>query len=333
MKKWFLLVLLVALGFPLVISPNSTGAPASVVIRVGHAHPPENLWAQAFVKFKETIEQRSGGRVQVQIFGGGQLGNTASMMDQVKSGTLTMTQTTPGWMTAYAPQIGVLSLPFLFKNREAAFRVLDGPIGQQLWSNVERAGFKVLGCAEVGWRVTVNKIRPLATPDDFRGIKIRVQPIRVHLETFRLLGANPVAMDFSELYTALRQNVIDAVDNPASIVWEQRYYEVTQYLTTTTFFWEPHCRWMNKGAWDRMPQDLQRLVMQVSLESVAWQRSLQEADNQDKLEKLVAGGMRRNDWTPEAYEMFRRRVAPVYETFANEFGRELINTLVREGQR
>src|SRR5262249_1340496 len=154
--------------------------------------------------FKKDVEEQSRGKIAVELFFGGALGGTKELLDQVKAGTLQMSVATTGFMTAYVPKLGVLNFPFLFKSRDAAIQLLDGPFGQEIDRMVGEVGFKALGFEEVGWRNTVNRLRPINGLKDMAGMKIRLQPIKVHVDTYRLMGANPVAMGFKELYTALQ---------------------------------------------------------------------------------------------------------------------------------
>ncbi len=331
MKKvrWFTLSF--AMMSLIAASGMANAAPAEFTLRFAAALPPEQSDVKAMVLFKEAVEKRTNGRVRVDVFHSGQLGGTGQLLDQVKAGTLSMSIASTAFMTAYVPKLGVFSLPYIFGSREDALKVFDGPVGREMWARTEVAGFKNMGCDEIGWRITINNKRPIKEPDDFRGIKIRVQPGKAYLETFKLLGANPVAMDFSELYTALQQHVIDAMEaNPATL-YSGKFYEVTKYASTTNFNYEVLCRWMNKSAWDKLPSDLQKVVMQESLRSVDWQRAQSAKENADDLNLMTKAGMKRNDLTPQAVADFRHRLAPIYETFANDFGRDLINRIIKAG--
>lgn len=319
-----------AIGLGLLAQPVLA---ADYTIRFASALVPEMNHSRSMELFKKEVQEGSKGRIAVETFYSGALGGTKELLDQVKVGTIQMSVATTGFMTAYVPKLGVLNFPFLFKSREAAIGVLDGPFGQEIDKMVGEVGFKALGFEEVGWRHTINRQRPITSVKDMQGLKIRLQPIRVHVDTYKLMGANPVAMDFKELYTAMQQGVIDGMEVNYQNIYDSRFYEVTSYLTELPLFYDVLGRWINKAFWDNLPADLQKVVANASAKAVAFQRKVAKEEDDQALEKLQKAGMKFNRVSAAELDEFRRVTRPVYEKYEQDFGKELIERIVRQGQR
>lgn len=319
-----------AIGLGLLAQPVLA---ADYTIRFASALVPEMNHSRSMELFKKEVQEGSKGRIAVETFYSGALGGTKELLDQVKVGTIQMSVATTGFMTAYVPKLGVLNFPFLFKSRESAIGVLDGPFGQEIDKMVGEVGFKALGFEEVGWRHTINRQRPITSVKDMQGLKIRLQPIKVHVDTYKLMGANPVAMDFKELYTAMQQGVIDGMEVNYQNIYDSRFYEVTSYLTELPLFYDVLGRWINKAFWDNLPADLQKVVANASAKAVAFQRKVAKEEDDQALEKLQKAGIKFNRVSAAELDEFRRVTRPVYEKYEQDFGKELIERIVRQGQR
>jgi len=298
---------------------------ADYTVRLGSAAPPVHPLTRANFEFKKYLEERSGGRIEVKVLHSGQLGGVRENLEMVKAGTLTACIGDTAFLEAFVPKLGVINLPFVFPDRDAAFTLLDGPIGQELIKEMERAGFKSLGLTENGFRHITNNVRPINTPDDLKGIKIRVQTNPVHLKVFRLLGANPIPMDWPEVYSALQQKVIDAQENPLSIIYPLKVYEVQKYLSLTGHFYGVFGVYMNKRFFDGLPPDLQKAVDSSARDSILWHRKTIVAEEAGYLEGLKKVGIGINQPSPEQLKLFRDKAAPVYDDVRKTVGPELMD--------
>ncbi len=185
-----------------------------------------------------------------------QLGGAKENIDAVRSGTLAITWVGAAFLTRIVPELEAVSLPFLFSNREAAFRVIDGPVGTAIDRKLQEKGFISLGWMELGMRHLTNSRGPIRSMADLKGMKIRMQPNETHLATFRALGANPVAMDIKELYSALEQKVVDAQENPYTVISASRYGEVQKHLSNSGHFFDFIAVVASKKAFEQLtPQD------------------------------------------------------------------------------
>jgi len=227
----------------------------------------------------------------------------------------------------------VFSLPFIIndKNVEKAYAMMDGDTGKQLSATLEKNGFKVLGYGRQGYRNITNSKKPIQTPSDLEGIKIRLQPNKTQMDTFSKLGANPAAIDFAELYSALQQGVVDAQENPIDIIYTNKFYEVQKYLSITNHFFEFTGIYMNKGIFDKLPADLQQIVEEAGMESIKYQRQISEESEDEYLAKIEAE-MEVNKITTENAELFQQKVQSMYSEYVEqaedkEFAKNVLNNL------
>src|SRR5262245_21419522 len=201
-------------------------------LRIAGNFAAEHTSSKAMETFKSELAARSRGTLSADLFSGMQLGGAKENIDAVRAGTIFATWVGVAFVSRLVPEVEVVSLPFLFEGREQAMRAIDGSVGDLIEDKLGAKGFTALGWMELGTRHVTNSKRPLKSPEDLKGLKIRMQPNETHLATFRALGANPVAMDVKELYSALQQGVVDGQENPYPVIHANRYFEVQQYVST-----------------------------------------------------------------------------------------------------
>ncbi len=298
---------------------------ADHTIRLGSALSANHPLTRANFEFKRILEERTKGKIEVRVVHSAQLGGIRENVEMVKAGTLTACIGDTAFLEAFVPKFGIINLPFVFPSRDAAFSILDGPIGQELIGEMEKAGFKSLGLTENGFRHITNSLRAINTPDDLRGIKIRVQTNPVHLKVFRLLGANPVPMDWPEVYSALQQKVIDAQENPLSIIFPLKVYEVQKFLSLTGHFYGVFGVYMNKAFYDALPRDLREAVDSAAREAILWHRKTIVAEEQSYVDGLKKAGIAINQPTPEQLNLFREKAAPVFDDVKKVVGADLMD--------
>lgn len=318
---------LLALALTLMLAAPAA-AQQVIKIRFAGNLPPENSNSRAMEVFKHEVERLSKGGIQVDTFPAMQLGGAKDNLDQVKTGTLQAAYLSTAFMTGFVPKLGVFNLPFIFKDREAAVRVLDGPIGKELEREMEKAGFKNLGFWENGWRHMTNSKRPITTSENLSGLKIRLQNNSVHLRTFKLLGANPVPMDIKEVYSAMQQGVIDGHENPFCNTLNLKFYEVQKYLSVSGHFYDLMGAIMNKRFYDGLPKDKQESIDRAARAATAFQRKQAVEDDLKCLETLKGRGMQVNTMSPAALAKFREMTLPVYKEFERELTKDLIDRFV-----
>src|ERR671917_187407 len=197
---------------------------------------PQGLGAK---KFADLVEQKSGGKIKVRVFPGGQLGGDLQNVSALQGGTLDLMVLNAGLLVGIVKDFAVLDLPFLFNTAEEADAVVDGPVGQKLFEKLPDKGLVGLGYFELGFRNVTNSRRPIAKMEDFQGIKLRVLQSPLFIEMFNALGANTIAMPFPEVYTAMEQKVIDGHENPFTVILDSKLYEVQKYVSVTRHIYNP----------------------------------------------------------------------------------------------
>jgi len=326
MSRTSVIMMLAAL---FVFSPVLIGSASSqereVALKLGHAVAPEHPYHLGAVKYAELIAQRTQKRVKIDIYPSTQLGNERDMVEGLQLGTIDLVVTSTGPLGGFVPKMFVVDLPFLFRDREHAYKVLDGPVGRELLEAFSAKGIQGLAFWENGFRHITNHARPIERPEDLRGIKIRTMENRVHLAAFRAFGASPTPMAWSEVYTALQQKTIDGQENPIAIIYFQKIYEVQKYLALTGHFYSPALLLMSSKAFSRLPKDIQKIMLDTALECATYERGLLRDNEAKQLIELKAKGMQVS--IPNK-RLFQEAAAPVYKEFESQFGKETIRQII-----
>lgn len=282
--------------------------------------------------FRKEVARLTNNQLQVDVFPAMQLGGAKENVDAVRSGTLALTWVGAAFLSRIVPQLEAVSLPFVFANRESAFRVIDGPVGQAIDRKLQDKGFISLGWMELGMRHVTNSKHPIRTKADLDGLKIRLQPNDTHLATFRGLGANPVAMDVKELYSALEQRVVDGQENPYSVIAANRYSEVQKYLSNTGHFFDLIAVVASKKAFEQLKPEYQKAVREAMASTIAYQRKLAAEEEAKQLAELKAK-MTFTEITPAEREQMRKATLPVIEHVKKRAGADLVNQVLTEAAK
>jgi len=247
------------------------------------------------------------------------------MVEGLQLGTIDLVVTSTGPLGGFVQKMFVVDLPFLFRDREHAYKVLDGPIGKDLFEAFAPKGIKGLAFWENGFRQITNNVRPIEKPEDLKGIKIRTMENKVHLASFRAFGASPTPMAWSEVYTALQQKTIDAQENPIAIIYHQKIAEVQKYLALTGHFYSPTPLLMSLKAYNALPKDIQKIMDDTAIECATYERNLLRDSEAKQIAELKAKGMQVT--TPNK-KSFQDAAASVYKEFEAQFGKDTIDKIV-----
>jgi tripartite ATP-independent transporter DctP family solute receptor len=309
-------VLILVLGLVGFVVPSAQAGTKIVVKLASGVAPdhPENIGAR---KIKELAEKKAGDRLDLQVFTDNQLGDQRTMVENMRNGTLEVTWVTVGFFGSYEPILNVIESGYLFRDSQHSYKVFDGPMGEEIRGLVEKHGVKLLGYWEAGLRHITNNVRPINTPADLKGLKIRTPQAKYHLNTLKYMGANPVAMSFGELYTAMQQKVVDGQENPVSNIYKSKLYEVQKYISLTGHLHLTHMVMYSAKLWDKLPADLQKVMREAVIESQETQRKAVRDDDENLLKELKAKGMQANEADREA---FRKSVLPLRDEAVREFG-------------
>lgn len=301
-------------------------ASADTQLKLAHAAPETDLQQTMSLYFKEQVEARSKGAIKVTIFPQGQLGNDAQMIDGARSGIIDITISGLNNFTGLVPQAGVFELPFIFPNRNVAYKVLDGEIGKGISSQFTAHGLSVLGYPENGYRAITNNRGPIRKPEDLKGLQMRVNNSRALNDMFALLGANPQQIPVAELYTALETGVVDAQDHPVGIVVSFKFNEVQKYLSLTQHAYSPLAMVMNDKKLKGLKPEEQAIITEVAKDAIAKQREMNIAKEDKMIAQLESEGMKVNRDVDSA--AFQKAVRPVWEGFIKANGDTLVNQIV-----
>jgi tripartite ATP-independent transporter DctP family solute receptor len=304
---------------------NSDAAKSSdsgtITLKVGHVLAPDHPYNVGLEKFAELVDQKTQGKVKVDVFHSSQLGNEREMIEGLQMGTVDMALVSTAPLMGFTKKFMVFDLPYIFESREHAYKVLDGEIGQELLKSLEEKGIVGLAYWENGFRHLTNSVRPVVHPADAKGLKIRTMENKVHMESFRVIGADPTPMAYGELFTALQQKTVDGQENPLGQIETSKFYEVQDYLSMTGHFYAPAVLLISKQKWDSLPADLQEQIKSAAEEGKDYERGLIRQADIDLKEKLKSRGMQVIDVDVEEW---REAMAPVYKTFEAEIGKDLI---------
>jgi tripartite ATP-independent transporter DctP family solute receptor len=297
-------------------------ARATETLKLAHASSEDSLINQAAKLFAEKVEAGTGGEVKVQIFPNGQLGDEGPIADGVGSGSIDIGL--GGVFDAIDPKLGVVTLPFLFRDAQAVHVFLDGPEGAKLFALGSDRGYKLLGALDSGFRNFASSKGPIQTPADLKGLKIRTPPNPVILATMKQLGALPQSVPFGEVYTALQSKVVDAVEPEIRDFYDQKWYEIVKYVSISNYIWTPNYWFMNKAKYDSLSEAQRKVIDAAAVETTAWYRSHLDAVYAQVFDALKAKGVQVNtvDTAP-----FQSMVDPVYAQFAKEWGEDFVQSV------
>lgn len=281
----FLLVILLAGGIN-----SCSKIQNSKTLRLGHGLDVSHSVHKAMVKMGEDLARISGGKLKLEIYPSQQLGTERQCLELLQIGSLDMTKVSVGVLENFAPKMKVLGLPFLFRDRQHAFNVLDGPIGQQLLDDGEKYWLKGLGYYDAGSRSFYTK-KPIRTPEDLKGQKIRVMESVTAMDMVRGLGGSPTPISWGELYTALQQGVVDGAENNPPSFYLSRHYEVCKFYTLNEHTVLPDVLLAGTHLWEKLSKEEQNWLKQAVETSVVYQRKLWLVAENEALEAVQEAGV------------------------------------------
>lgn len=312
----------VVLGVGLVAMPAA--AQQKTVIKLGWTSSTGETdpYAVGAREFKTRVEAGSNGRIEVQLFPNRQLGDEKPMLEGMRLGTVDAGVITNSVIGQIEPSFQLNDLPFLYANEAQAHTVLDGPVGQKLAAKLETKGIKVLGFMEGGFRSMINNVRPVQKPDDVKGVKYRVMQNPVYIGLFSSLGGNAVPMAWGETFTAVQQGTIDGLEIPLAVIDQNKYFEVTKYLSLTNHTYSSIVLVMSKRAYDRLPDDLKKLVTESGVAATKAQRKISADTNKTLVKTLQDKGMQVNSISD--FGPFRTATTSVYDQVRGSVDPELL---------
>ena len=311
---------------------GDAGAQQKVVIKFAHHAPVTYPYQDGALKFKEVAERISGGKLEVQVFGGAQLGGERDLLEGIKLGTIHMC-IGAGGLANFAPAYNVVQLPFLIKNQEHMVKIAEGPAGRLLSQRIEeQGGYKVLGYFSTGDSGIQTVKGPVRTPADLKGVKIRVMENPALIESMRAMGANPTPLPFPELYTSMKQGVVEGATIDYTALWTTKVYEAVKYVTEPGFHFlaEPRPVLISAKFFASQPAEVQQWIAQAAQEASVYERSLFKERQAKAIEDLRAKGIQFSKMDEAAFLATKK---PVWQKVAASYKAEdLLDAIVKAGQ-
>ncbi len=321
MKRGMRLLLLAGvLVLGLAVAANA----ADFVFKLGHIADPENPYAKGAEKFAQLVKEKTGGKVEIQVFPSSQLGNQRDLVEGTQFGTIDFTMTSTAVLGNFLPEAAVFDLPFIFRDVQHAYKALD-TVGMEIAQKLQ--GMKLLAYYENGVRHMTNSKRPIRKPEDMKGLKIRVMEQPIYIEMIKALGGNPTPMAFGELFTALQQGVVDGQENPAAHIYTARFFEVQKYISLTAHTYSAEPMLVSLAAWNKLPKDLQEKVQAAANESKDWQRDLCRQLEEGYWTKILESGKSEINRDVDK-QAFADATRGVWAMFEKKVGKENIEKIV-----
>lgn len=331
-KRMFLIVIILGLIMFLQTEIATAQSGKQGEIAFGHGFMLETPHHKASLKFKEMVEQRTNGKIKVNVFPAGQLGSAKDMFEGLQMGSQQIALLPTARISGFNPKLQLFDLPFLFPNREIAYKMFDGSVGNELLKTLEKN--KILGIAfyEDGFKhFTCTKA--ISKLEDFKGMKFRTMESPIIMEQFKSLGANPTPIDFGELYNALQQKVVDGQENPLVTIFNMKFYEVQKYLILSSHAYLGHVLMFSKSWYDALPKDFQKALADTGRELAPWQRKGVVEGEEGYLKKIRDFGTTINELSDKEKARMKEATKPVYKVAEGMVGKDLIDMAVKEIDR
>lgn len=293
-------------------------AEAAVQLKLGHSVSDQHPYHLGAQRFKEIVEKETNGAIEIALFPNNQLGTgERDLLEGLQLGTVDFYVGSTGPMGGFEKKFMLFDFPFLFKSKEQAYSVLDGEIGQYVMGLLDKIGIKGLAWYENGFRHFTNSKRPVNTPEDVKGLKLRTMENKIHMALWRAMGADPTPMAWGEVFTALQQGTVDGQENPIPIIYVQKINEVQKHLAITGHVFSPAMIAVANAKFDALPKEHQDIIMKAAKESALYQREQITKMENEQVQKLKDLGMLVT--TPDV-AAFRKATKSVYDEFRGELG-------------
>ncbi|HYG90696.1 MAG TPA: TRAP transporter substrate-binding protein [Azospirillum sp.] len=302
-----------------------------IVIKFSHVVAPDTPKGKGADKFKELAEARTNGKVKVEVYPNSQLYKDKEELEALQLGAVQMLAPS---LAKFGPlgvkEFEVFDLPYIFPNKESLAKVTEGPLGQQLLKKLEPKGIMGLAYWDNGFKV-MSANRPLKTPADFKGLKMRIQSSKVLEAQMRALGALPQVMAFSEVYQAMQTGVVDGSENTPSNMYTQKHHEVQKNITLSDHGYIGYAVIVNKKFWEGLPADVRTPLESAMKDATTYANQIAQKENDDAVQAMKASGKSEfYTLTDQERLAWRKVMLPVHEDMASRVGKDLIQAFYKE---
>ena len=299
-----------------------------IVLKLGHVANLQQPYHLAAEKFAQDVYERTGGQVEIQVFPNSQLGGQRELLESLQLGTADMAMASSAVLGNFVPTAQVIDLPFIFRDSAHVYAVVDGPLADEIYAGAEEQGMVVLSTWENGFRNIGNNIWPVVTPEDMKGIKLRVFESQMYINMFERMGAIPTPMAMGEVFTALQQKTIDGIENAVVQIYASKYQEVMKYLTIDEHTYNPQIVLISTYKWNKISPENQQIILEAAREARDYNRTLAAEKTTEYLVAMEEAGVEVTILTQEQKEAFKEVMLPVWEEYYDIVGKDLIDKVV-----
>ena len=307
------------------IALSAVPAMAVVEIKFGHTGSLEHQYQIGAEQFKKLVEAESKGEIKVNIFPQAQLGGERDLAEGVRMGTIEIASVAAGNLAGFVPELQLFGIPFLFPTAKQVYAVLDGEVGKDIAAIMASKGFVSLAFWEVGFRNMTNNTRPIKTPEDMKGLKIRVQESKIWIQFMNRLGAVATPIPFGELYSALQQKVVDGQENPVATIYSMKFYEVQKYLSLTGHTYEPAHVIANPKWFNGLDPKHQSIILKAAADAAVYQRQTLADKDKERFEVIKKAGVVIEENPDKA--AFAKATEDLYKVLADTVPEKLVQKI------
>jgi C4-dicarboxylate-binding protein DctP len=312
----------------------SAFAQTPIVIKFSHVVATDTPKGQAAERFKQLAEKATGGRVKVELYPNSQLYKDKEELEALQLGAVQMLAPS---LAKFGPlgakEFEVFDLPYIFPSKQALYAITEGPIGKGLLHKLDAKGITGLAYWDNGFKV-MSANKPMHTPADFKGLKMRIQSSKVLDAQMRALGANPQVLAFSEVYQALQTGVVDGTENPPSNVYTQKMHEVQKHITMSNHGYLGYAVIVNKKFWDGLPPDIRSSLETAMRDATTYEKAIAQRDNDLAMDAIRKTGKTSiYNLTPVEQAAWRKALLPVHKEMEGRIGKDLITAISKEAAR
>lgn len=323
MKK----ALFAAAAIALVAAAAVSAAPFKATLKLANSTPATHTYNLGAEEFARLVNERTKGRINIKIYPDGQLGKgERELLEALQQGTIDVYVGSTGPLGGFSQSMQILDIPFLFRDYAHVDKVLDGPIGAGLIADLGKSGMQGLAFWENGFRNLTNSKRPVKTPEDAKGLKIRTMENAVHITAWKAAGVSPSPMAWGEVFGALQQGVMDGQENPVVVLLTTKVYEVQKYMSLTQHVYSPAIIIMSAKSWAKIPKADQAIIQQAAKDAAVYQRKLGRDNEAKMVDELVGKGMMVTKDVDKT--AFQAAMQPAFAEFAKQFGKDKIDAIL-----
>ena len=328
-KKQIFGVVILAVLFGSSIFANGSAEQEKVILKFSDQVAEDNPHVKSDNHFANLVNEKAAGKIEVQVFPNSQLGGARESLEGMQSGTIEIAKVSAGALSSFCPEFSIFSLPYVFVSKDEVSEALNGKVGQILEASLNEAGFELLAYYDTGFRSIFNGKNPINNLNDLAGLKIRVMNDPIMIDAINTLGALATPIAYNELYSALKQGVVDGAEQPPVALYAQKFYEVSQYFSMTNHFYDLNVVVMSKSSFDALPQEQQKIIKSAAKETQAFEWDLWNDLEKGVLDDLRAEGMQINELD---LSEFREAVMNIIKDNADLVGDEIIEAAMKVTQ-